>query len=91
MSGSSPGTFPSSLGGHSRTLTDARALYAGRVDWFTVLLVGFAAFAGALGASAQKRDRVRDIPQVFMRSPFRLVALWMGVSALYVIQYLVRH
>jgi hypothetical protein len=59
-------------------------MYAPQMDWFMALLVGFAGFAGTLGASARTGDRLSDIPRVFMRHPWKLIAVWIGFSALFV-------
>jgi hypothetical protein len=65
-------------------------MYADRMDWIGEVLVGFAAFAGSVGASAVKGDRVRDIPQVVRRSPWKLAGVWIAFSALYLIVQFIR-
>ena len=55
------------------------------IDWFTVLVLGLATVAGAIGGSARSGDRIQDIPRVFMRRPVALIGIGLIASAVFVV------
>jgi hypothetical protein len=60
------------------------------IDWVAAVTVFLAAIAGAVGGSARPGDGLRDIPQVFMRSPGQFLASGLGASVVVVVGYALR-
>lgn len=61
------------------------------IDWFSVVVICLAVIAGGIGGSARPGDRVRDIPQVFMRRPVALIASGVGASVFYLVTEVARN
>ena len=55
------------------------------IDWVAGVAVFLAAIAGAVGGSARPGDGLRDIPQVFMRSPGKFLASGLAASIVVVV------
>ena len=61
------------------------------IDWVIVVAIFLAAIAGGVGGSARPGDRLRDIPEVFMRRPVNFVAYGLAASLVYVVVQITRN